>query len=161
LFLLENDFPTNRFQACVRSMMFWRFVFRKNILFPKVPQKCPGGVWNHSRPIRDHFGPILYQNRLKKYIRNTPIKIHIKIPHSYPQATSAGSLETDRAVRKIVQKSGTSPEARSGTRKHILIVSIVFSDPEQSGEVWSQCGKSGTSPERCAILLASFFLMQI
>ena len=49
-------------------------VFLTKSIFPKMLQKCLGGVWDHPRPIRDHFGPILDQHLLHKNIRRIPIK---------------------------------------------------------------------------------------
>ena len=30
-----------------------------------MPQKCPGGLWDHPRPILDHSGPIMTKKRLQ------------------------------------------------------------------------------------------------
>ena len=56
------------------------YVCLKQCFGPKMPQKCPGGLWDHPRPIRDHFRPMLTNNRLTNYIRKIPIKIPIQIP---------------------------------------------------------------------------------
>ena len=50
---------------------------------PKVPQKCPGPLWDHSRPIMGNFGPIPTTNHLHNYIRTIPIKSHIKISYHF------------------------------------------------------------------------------
>ena len=76
---VEHSFQQIGFQTCGRFMIFVCSCFEKCFV-PKVPQKCPGGLWDHPRPIPDRFGPILEQNHLT----NNYIEIRIKIPHSYP-----------------------------------------------------------------------------
>ena len=57
----------------VFSMFVWQKCFD-----PKVPQKCPGPLWDHPRPILDNFRPILTKNRLKTEITKSYPKSYNK-----------------------------------------------------------------------------------
>ena len=76
------DFQKIGFQTSGRAHALFFFVFfqKKNT---KMFQKCPGGVWDHPRPIMDPFFTIFDQNRLKTIIIiiKFPIENPIKFPY--------------------------------------------------------------------------------
>ena len=72
----------NGVQTSGRFMFFRRFVtfFLETCFVPKVPQKCLGGVWDHPRPIRDNFRPILTTQMPKKLYSKNPYTNPYKNP---------------------------------------------------------------------------------